>query len=516
MSRRRAGRAGRRPSRLALLGLAVALAATAAVALLGRDEDRRRAAPAPPPAVATVVQDDAELLHRPPARIAATLDQLRALGVDWVRITAGWSVIAPQPQALAPPAGFDESDPDAYPDGAWASLDRAVAMARERGLRVLIDIAFWAPRWAVARGSRPERERYEPDPQRFARFAEAVARRYPHAVAFALWNEPNHNVFLLPQYVRDGDGGWRPRSPGVYRAMLRAAYPRVKRAAPEARVLIGNTSSLGARTPTSGGSRMPPLRFLRELACVDERLRPLDTPDCRGFEPLPGDGWAHHPYGNALRPWEPSPASRPDDATLADLPRLSTLLAELVRRGRFAAPQPLYLTEYGYQTNPPDPTRPYTPEQQARFLAEAERIARAEPSVRAVAQFLLRDLPERPGATAAVRWRDYQTGLLYPDGSRKPAYDLFRAPLVARSALGDRVDLWALVRGARTPRPVRIRDARGALLAAGETDADGVFEASAVRADPAGGFRLELRGDDGRWRPLSTLASARPAGGGGG
>ena len=42
-----------------------------------------------------MVQDDAELLHREPARIGATLDDLKDIGVDWVRITAQWRAIVP-------------------------------------------------------------------------------------------------------------------------------------------------------------------------------------------------------------------------------------------------------------------------------------------------------------------------------------------------------------------------------------------------------------------------------------
>ncbi|HEV2061047.1 MAG TPA: hypothetical protein VGR11_16975, partial [Solirubrobacteraceae bacterium] len=92
---------------------------TAAGAVAGCGPGERTAAKAP---VVTVVQDDAELLHRSPSRIASTLDDMRALGVDWVRVTAGWSVLAPAPRATRRPA-FDATDPAAYPARAWAALD---------------------------------------------------------------------------------------------------------------------------------------------------------------------------------------------------------------------------------------------------------------------------------------------------------------------------------------------------------------------------------------------------------
>src|SRR3712207_6887419 len=54
-------------------------------------------------------------------------------------------------------------------------LDRAVqAVAREK-LDVQIDLAFWAPRWAVRKRSRePGRQRYFPNPVDFAAFAKAI------------------------------------------------------------------------------------------------------------------------------------------------------------------------------------------------------------------------------------------------------------------------------------------------------------------------------------------------------
>ncbi|MEA2125030.1 MAG: hypothetical protein QOI80_1812, partial [Solirubrobacteraceae bacterium] len=65
-----------------------------------------------PPRVVTIVQDDAQLLYRSPQRIAATLDDLRDLGVDWVRVTAGWSFVEAKRGTLV-----------------WARLDQLHALA---------------------------------------------------------------------------------------------------------------------------------------------------------------------------------------------------------------------------------------------------------------------------------------------------------------------------------------------------------------------------------------------------
>jgi hypothetical protein len=443
------------------------------------------------PPIATVVQDDAELLHRSPRRIAATLDDLRDLGVTWVRVTAGWSVIAPSPRSAQRPA-FDARDPRGYPRGAWAALDRVYAMAIHRGLRPSIDIAFWAPRWAVARPSRhPDRQRDSIASADYADFAQAVARRYPRAVAFTVWNEPNHNAFLLPQWQRSGDG-WRPSSPHRYRALVRAAVPRIEAAAPHALVLIGATSSVGSGAGTRAGERMAPLTFLRAMACVDERLRPLRVPECRSFEPLPGDGWSHHPYSLELAPWQSD--ARPDDVRMGDLDRLTTLLERLHAAGRTVHPLALYLTESGYQTAPPDPTWKVSLADQARWLPEAERIARRQPSLRSVAQFLVRDLPERPGRRIETRWRDYQSGLRFEDGRPKPARAAFAMSLVARRVAAGEVRFWALVRPGTGTRPARISvrepDGRWRAIGRGRTRSDGTFRLT-VAVDAARTFRFE-------------------------
>jgi len=448
------------------------------------------------PAVATIVQDDAELLHRSPARIAATFDDLRDSGVDWVRVTAGWSVIAPAPLAARRPT-FDAADPQAYPPGAWSSLDRVDAMARQRGMRTAIDIAFWAPRWAVARPSRrDDRERDTISVEAYADFAAAVARRYPQAAAFTIWNEPNHNAFLLPQWERTGDG-WQAASPHRYRAMVQSAAPAIKAAAPDAIVLIGATSSVGSDRGEGPADRIAPLTFLREMACVDTQLRPLARPECQTFQALSGDGWSHHPYSLQLAPWQHDP--RADNVRIADLDRLTSLLARLHAAGRTTRSLPLYLTEAGYQTSPPDPTQTASLADQARWLPEAEQIARRQPSLRSVAQFLVRDLPERPGRSLRRRWGDYQSGLRFADGRAKPAHASFSLALVARRAGAGQVRFWGLVRPGPGARPARISVLEPAggwrEIARLRTRADGTFEA-AVSVKPQRTFRLE---SDGRY-----------------
>jgi hypothetical protein len=426
----------------------------------------------------TIVQDDAQFLHRPAAAATASAAELAALGVDRLRVTAGWSVIAPAADSADRP-DFDARDPRAYPPGAWDNLDKAVAVARAAGLDVMIDIAFWAPRWATSGDPNPGggRARWNVDAREYAHFVEAVVTRYsgtfvppapdpqapprepskdsdllgglfgprkpqepqsapapmppsaplPAVTWWTIWNEPNYPGFLLPQWTKQGDT-WVPRSPTLYRRLVQAAYPVIKRVQPMSMVLVGGLAPNGSTTPRSPEDPVPALRFLRELACVDAELQPIVGGDCADYETLPGDGFAHHPYSLYRVPaWRD--ARRPDNVPVGGLDRLTTTLDALVSAGRVApALRDIYLTEYGYESNPPDPARPFDPGQQARLLSWAEAIAWRNPSVKSWPQFLLNDMGV---VKDRYEFADWQTGLRYFDGSPKPALDAFRLPLHA-------------------------------------------------------------------------------------
>jgi Cellulase (glycosyl hydrolase family 5) len=471
-----------------LLAFAGAVAVGVALVLLldgeGGDEERT-----PEPERPTIMQDDAQVLHRSTAEVRRTVRAVRGLGVDWLRVTANWSFVAPQPRSPQRPE-FDAADPEAYPAGAWDKLDRAVGEAEAAGLEVMLDIAFWAPRWATARPSpEADRQRDGIDAREYGRFAEAVAGRYgDRAVAYTVWNEPNYQVFLRPQWRRAG-GGWEVASADAYRELVYEAVPRIRRHAPEARVLIGGTAALGTNRPRTADDQVPPLRFLRELACVDDRLRPVGTGGCAGFRPLPGDGWAHHPYSPRRPPAAGDPG--PDTAVLADQGRLADLLDRLAASRRTEQHLGLWDTEFGYETAPPDPTQPVSLADQARWLPEAEALALADPRVRSWAQFLLRDLPERPGPTVTARWSDWQSGLELPDATPKPALRSFAYPLAVHRSGPSAVTVWGRVRPGEGARRVRVRG-DGRVLAELETGPDGTF--SFMRAvDPGAFFRMEVR-----------------------
>jgi hypothetical protein len=90
--------------------------------------------------------------------------------------------------------------------------------------------------------------------------------------------------------------------------------------------------------------------------------------------------------------------------------------------------------EFGYETNPPDPIKPWNPDQQARFLNWSEYIAWNNPNVRSWPQFLLRDMGTVSAEDAQRGKRefgDWQSGLFFHDGSEKPSATSFKLALFA-------------------------------------------------------------------------------------
>ncbi len=141
------------------LGVQVlALAAVCAAGVIASVELLRapsagHAAAAPRPPLESMFQDDQLLIDSPTATVARTLDLLRTMGVDRLRLTVLWASIAPDPLGDHPPAAWKATDPAAYPAAAWAPYDRVLELARARGIGVDFDLTAPGPRWAMTPGA---------------------------------------------------------------------------------------------------------------------------------------------------------------------------------------------------------------------------------------------------------------------------------------------------------------------------------------------------------------------------
>jgi hypothetical protein len=431
--------------------------------------------PLPQRTLQTTIQDDAVLLHGSDASVKSAMGVIASLGFTYVRLTAGWSAVSPSStSAKIPGAPFDPANPSTYPPAAFHELDRAIADAHAAGLKVMLDVAFWAPRWAVPLGAPDGQNRYDPNPTLFGDFAQAVARRYdgsfpdpsnpgsdlPAVQLYTIWNEPNESEFLEPQWKRT-PAGWVPESAQIYRNMYDDAYAQIKSVDSTDKVLIGATSANGSTTPGRGD--VPPIEFLQSLACVDGSMRPLSVPQCAGYQPLQADGYANHPYSLTTTPGTSS--SDTNDVPLADTSRLESLLHQLYLDGRITRDLPLYDTEYGYNTDPPDPYASFSPEQQAQFVGWSTYLAWRDPNTVMFGQFLLRDSPPGPGRPGTRQyWSAYQTGLFYTDGQPKPAAQAFKITLWAERLLGPGsplVVLFGKVPPGSSPQIVQVQSLSG-------------------------------------------------------
>src|SRR4051812_12674526 len=86
----------------------------------------------------SIFEDDQTLVLSSPTIRERTLDDLATLGVDTVHSVVFWSKASPAPLSTHRPAGFDGSDPAAYPANLWDRYDVLVRGAQARGMDLLL------------------------------------------------------------------------------------------------------------------------------------------------------------------------------------------------------------------------------------------------------------------------------------------------------------------------------------------------------------------------------------------
>jgi hypothetical protein len=114
---------------------------------------------------------------------------------------------------------------------------------------------------------------------------------------------------------------------------------------------------------------------------------------------------------------------------------------------------PIYLTEFGYQSRPPDPFG-FPPAVQAAYLNQSEFQAYNNRQIRSYSQFLLVDdgpLTQYP-RNSTLYWSTFQTGIVALNGAFKPSYYAFRLPIylpVTRRRSAGKLRVWGDLRPAR-------------------------------------------------------------------
>ncbi len=464
-------RTSRTPLRRALAALAAGALAVAVTACGGSS-----ASPVPPVHDNRVGPESmftsASEITASPAVAAATIAQLKRLGVDRVHVPLYWGPLAPASSSPHKPS-FDAGNPAAYPAAGWVTYDAVVRDLKAAGIGIDLDIQPPPPRWAEGKGApdpatQPE---WKPNAAEFGQFVRAVATRYsghytppgqskplPKVDFWSIWNEPDLGVHLAPEAI---DHSTVEVAPRLYRAFVDQAWKAFGATGHgHDTILIGELAPAGIRFGAGVGNfnSMPPLRFLRALYCVDQNYKPLTGQEAtiRGCPATaaasakfaaqnPGlfhaSGVAWHPYPQGLPPNKITPGE-PDYTELAAAPNLEQVLDRLQHIYGSTTKFDLWSTEFGYQTKPPDTEAgTVSPETAAYYLNWAEYLTWLDPRQRSYDQYLLTD----PSTGA------FATGLLTAAGAPKPGYDAYRMPLflpITTGHKGQSLDVWGCVRPA--------------------------------------------------------------------
>jgi hypothetical protein len=329
-------------------------------------------------------------------RFSSTLATLRP---QIVRVNLYWGGVLGVAQT-PPEVGTNPEDP-AYE---WGQYDAVVLAASQRGVRIAFTI-FGTPEWANS--GRPLN--WAPDDaQRLKEFAYAAAFRYsglyrrpdgtvlPRVSLWTAWNEPNLPLGLKPQWRRIG-GRWVVQSARDYARICNAIYEGVHLTLQRGhKVACGVTAPRGNNAPATNRPSTSPIVFLRAAHAAG----------MRNF-----DAYAHHPYSRAPAV---RPSARPRSGRVISMGNIDRLIDEVTI---LYGEKPIWITEYGYETSPPDRVFGVSWKRQASYMREAYAIARRNPRIQVLLWFLVRD---------EARTTGWQSGLVSATGRRKPAFFVFQ------------------------------------------------------------------------------------------
>jgi hypothetical protein len=357
-----------------------------------------------------------------------------------MRLLVQWNVAAPDRPANA----SDPFDPAYKLD----DIDEAVRNAQAADMEVMLTITG-TPRWANG-GQAPNRM-----PKRLAdltAFSRAIAARYsgrypgyPFVRFWSVWNEPNLTQFLAPQFNSKG----KSLAPANYAKLYAAAYKGLKAGNPLAQIAIGETSARGSDKPNGIRPTHTPGTFAELVAKANPHLK--------------FDAWAQHPYPtNPGSP--PTQLLKWPNVSLKSLPRFDASLKTWFKRKSV----PIWITEYGYQTRPPD-TLGVPWSTQSKYITQAIKLAKGYPFVGMFIWFVYQDDPGQPWESgvytqagvpkatspgrfsAAAKPLDARDGVYsFKAGTLTPLVKLYTRRYCANDATGSGIGMtWRIFRGSK-------------------------------------------------------------------
>jgi hypothetical protein len=238
----------------------------------------------------------------------------------------------------------------------------------------------------------------------FAAYTAALVRALPDVDRVIVGNEPNLNLFWLPQY--DASGG--DAAAASFEALLAATYDAVKEARSKVEVIGAGLSPRGSDDPSSPRQTHSPTQFLLDLGAA-YRASGRDRPIM--------DALSIHPYGESAH--IPPTFAHPHSTSIgiADYGKLVALLGRAfdgtAQPGRKL---PIVYGEYGVETTiPPGKAQLYTGHEvvptvdeqtQADDYTTAIKLAACQPTVELLLLFHLEDEPRLEGLQSGVRYAD--------------------------------------------------------------------------------------------------------------
>lgn len=366
-----------RPSLLALVALLAVFAAGC-----GRSE-------AVPEHFVVGAVEDAAKSGDAEARMALARDA----GLGAIVLSAVWT-----PPLEAPPAAE------------LAALQSAAEAAAANGIRPIVAVYSFSsvtPTTAAARAQ-------------FAAYAASLARALPAVRDIVVGNEPNLNLFWMPQFAPDGSDA----AAESYLALLAETYDALKEVSGSLNVIGGALSARGSDDPAAPRQTHSPTRFIEDLGAAYRATR-RDRPVM--------DMFSIHPYpeSSSIAPDFAHPRST--SIGLADYDKLVALLGRAFDgTAQPGSSLPIVYGEYGLQTLIPAgkvgvytgseqaSTKPIDEKAQADRYAAAIAIAACDPTVRMLLFFHVSDEPQL---------ERLQTGLYYADDTPKSSL-----PRVAEAA----------------------------------------------------------------------------------
>lgn len=261
------------------------------------------------------------------------------------------------------------------------------------------------------------------DRQAFAAYAAALARALPDVHDVIVGNEPNLNLFWLPQFDSSGGDAAAP----AYERLLAQAYDALKAVSPNLDVIGGGLAPHGGDDPTSSRPTHSPTAFIADLGAAyraSGRTKPIM------------DAFSMHVYGESPRVPPTLAHPRTTSIGIADYGKLVRLLGRAFDGTAQAGSKlPIVYGEYGVETTvPAAKAGSYTGHEvvhtvdtatQARYYAKAIALAACQPNVRML--FLFHVIDES-------RLEGLQSGLYWADGTPKPSARAVRqAPVTCGS-----------------------------------------------------------------------------------